>query len=220
MTVSSYKLIRVIIADDHAMTRIGLHFFLQAYDDLEMVGEAGSGEEVLELCRSTQPDVVLMDIVMPGLNGVEAIRRIRREHSRTQVLALTSFEQDDMVRQALQAGAIGYLLKNISAQRLAEAIRAARAGRATLSEEVAGAMVAIAQQPMLPGHNLTRREREVLALLVAGLSNTQISERMAISEATVKYHVRSILNKLNANSRTEAVSLAWQYNLANWPQNS
>jgi len=118
-----------------------------------------------------------------------------------------------MVQQALQAGAIGYLLKNVSAQTLAEAIRAAHTGRSTLAEEIAGAVVALAHQPSNLGHDLTQREREVLALLVTGLPNAQIAERLAISQATVKYHVRSILNKLGAASRTEAVSLAWQYDL-------
>jgi len=205
--------IRVIIVDDHAMTRIGLRFFLTAYEDLELVGEAGTGEEALALCHQTRPDVVLMDMVMPGMDGAQTIRRIRREHPQTRILVLTSFEQDDMVQQALQAGAIGYLLKNVSAQTLAEAIRAAHTGRSTLAEEIAGAVVALAHQPSNLGHDLTQREREVLALLVTGLPNAQIAERLAISQATVKYHVRSILNKLGAASRTEAVSLAWQYDL-------
>jgi len=205
--------IRVIIVDDHAMTRTGLRFFLTAYEDLELVGEAGTGEEALALCHQIRPDVVLMDMVMPGMDGAQTIRHIRREHPQTRILVLTSFEQDDMVQQALQAGAIGYLLKNVSAQTLAEAIRAAHTGRSTLAEEIAGAVVALAHQPSNLGHDLTQREREVLALLVTGLPNAQIAERLAISQATVKYHVRSILNKLGAASRTEAVSLAWQYDL-------
>ncbi|MFP4441035.1 MAG: response regulator [Chloroflexaceae bacterium] len=205
--------IRVIIVDDHAMTRIGLRFFLTAYEDLELVGEAGTGEEALALCCQTRPDVVLMDMVMPGMDGAQTIRQIRRDHPQIRILVLTSFEQDDMVQQALQAGAIGYLLKNVSAQTLAEAIRAAHTGRSTLAEEIAGAVVALAHQPPNLGHDLTQREREVLALLVEGLPNAQIAERLAISQATVKYHVRSILNKLGAASRTEAVSLAWQYDL-------
>jgi NarL family two-component system response regulator LiaR len=203
--------IRVAIVDDHAMTRTGLRFFLKAYKDLQLVGEATSGEEALLLCQQTQPNVVLMDMVMPGLDGAQITRRIRQDYPQTQVLALTSFEQDDMVQQALQAGAIGYLLKNVSAQTLAEAIRAAYAGRATLAQEIAGAVVALARKPTTIGHDLSPREREVLALLVEGLSNAQIAQRLTISQATVKYHVRSILNKLGATSRTEAVSLAWQY---------
>jgi NarL family two-component system response regulator LiaR len=206
-------LIRLIIVDDHAMTRTGLRFFLKAYDDLQLVGEAASGEEALALCQQTRPDVILMDMIMPGLDGAETTRRVRQAYPQTQVLALTSFEQDDLVQQALQAGAIGYLLKNVSAQTLAEAIRAAYAGRATLAQEIAGAVVAMVHQPATPGQDLTQREREVLALLVEGLPNAQIAGRLTISEATVKYHVRSILNKLGATSRTEAVSLAWQYNL-------
>ncbi len=205
--------IRIIIVDDHAMTRVGLRFFLAAYEDLELVGEAGSGAEALELCHQTHPDIALMDLVMPGMHGTQVIQRIRQDYPQTRILVLTSFDQDGMVQQALQAGAIGYLLKNVSAHLLAEAIRAAHAGRSTLAEEIAGKVVALACQPSMPGHNLTRREREVLLLLVEGLSNAQIARRLAISQATVKYHVRSILNKLGAASRTEAVSLAWQYDL-------
>jgi NarL family two-component system response regulator LiaR len=205
--------IRIIIVDDHAMTRTGLRFFLTAYEDLELVGEAGNGQEALEMCQQMLPDVVLMDLVMPGMDGVKATQHIRTHFPRTQILVLTSFEQDDMVQQALQAGAIGYLLKNISAQPLAEAIRAAYAGRSTLAEEIAGTVVALTRQHPTPNYNLTRREREVLTLLVEGLSNAQIARRLAISQTTVKYHVRNILNKLGADSRTEAVSLAWQHNL-------
>jgi NarL family two-component system response regulator LiaR len=205
--------IRIIIVDDHAMTRVGLRFFLAAYEDLELVGEAGSGAEALELCHQTHPDIVLMDLVMPGMHGSQVIQCIRQDYPQTRILVLTSFDQDGMVQQALQAGAIGYLLKNVSAHLLAEAIRAAHAGRSTLAEEIAGKVVALARQPSLPGHNLTQREREVLLLLVEGLPNAQIARRLAISQATVKYHVRSILNKLGAASRTEAVSLAWQYDL-------
>lgn len=205
--------IRVVIVDDHAMTRTGLRFFLKAYDDLELVGEASGGEDALVICRQTQPDVVLMDMVMPGMDGPQTIRQLRQELPQTQVLALTSFEKNDMVQQALQAGAIGYLLKNVSAQELVDAIRAAHAGRSTLAHEVANAVVSMAVASSEPGDNLTQREREVLDLLVEGLSNAEIAERLAISPATVKYHVRGILNKLGATSRTEAVSLAWKYNL-------
>ena len=211
--MSKSQPIRVIIVDDHAMTRLGLRFFLKAYDDLELVGEATNSEEALSLCQQANPHVILMDMVMPGLNGAETTQLIRQKYPRTQVLALTSFEQDDLVKQALQAGAIGYLLKNVSAQELAAAIRAAHAGHSTLAQEVANAVVSIAHQPPSLGHDLTQREREVLALLVEGLSNAQIAEQLSISPATVKYHVRGVLNKLNAASRTEAVSLAWQYDL-------
>jgi NarL family two-component system response regulator LiaR len=213
MNMEPQRAIRVIIVDDHAMTRVGLRFFLTAYDDLELVGEASNSDEAVDLCRQTRPDVILMDMVMPGLNGAQTIQRICGEHPQTRVLVLTSFEQDDMVQQALQAGAIGYLLKNVSAHVLAEAIRAAHAGRSTLAEEIAGVVVALTRPSNDLGYNLTPREREVLALLAAGLSNAQLAERLAISQATVKYHVRSILTKLGAASRTEAVSLAWQHDL-------
>jgi NarL family two-component system response regulator LiaR len=206
--------IRVLIVDDHAMLRRGLRFFLRGFDDLELVGEAATSKEAIELCGETEPDVVLMDMVMPEEDGAEATRIIRERHPGTQVIALTSFQEEDLIERALQAGAIGYLLKNVAADELAQAIRAARAGRSTLAPEATEVLIqATRKRANQPDYGLTEREREVLALMVEGLSNAEIAGRLVISIATVKFHVRGILSKLGVGSRTEAVSLAWQQEL-------
>jgi NarL family two-component system response regulator LiaR len=205
--------IRVLLVDDHAVVRSGLAAFLLAFDDMELVGEAGSGEEAVQVCERVQPDVVLMDLVMPGLDGAAATRAIRERCPGIQVIALTSFKEEDLVQRALQAGAISYLLKNVSASELAEAIRAAHVGRSTLAPEAAQALVQAATQSPPPGHDLTAREREVLALMVEGLNNREIAERLVVSQSTAKFHVSSILSKLGVESRTEAVALAVQHRL-------
>jgi two-component system, NarL family, response regulator LiaR len=200
--------IRVMLVDDHTMVRRGLVTFLKAFDDLELAGEAESGEAAIRLCAEVLPDVILMDMVMPDMDGAAATRAIRQQFPQVQVIALTSFKEGDLVKHALEAGAIGYLLKDVSADELAEAIRAAQAGRATLSPEAAQALVETANQRPAPGLDLTEREREVLALMVEGLNNTQIAGRLTVSSSTVKSHVSNILSKLGVASRTEAVSLA------------
>jgi NarL family two-component system response regulator LiaR len=200
--------IRVLVVDDHTMVRRGLATFLKVFDDLVMVGEAASGQEAIQLCDKLQPDVVLMDMVMPDMDGATATRLIRKQSSQVQVLALTSFKEEILVQSALQAGAIGYLLKDVSADELAQAIRAAHAGRSTLSPEAAQALVHATSQPPAPGIDLTERELEVLSLIVEGLNNSQIAARLTVSPSTVKSHVSSILSKLAVTSRTEAVSLA------------
>jgi NarL family two-component system response regulator LiaR len=205
--------IRVVLVDDHTMVRRGLATFLKVYDDLELAGEAGGGEDAIQLCARVLPDVVLMDIVMPDMDGVTATRAIRQQFPKVQVIALTSFKDKGLVQDALEAGAIGYLLKDVSADTLAQAIRAAHAGRATLSPGAAQALVQAATQPPTPGHDLTERERDVLALLVQGLNNTQIADQLVVSPSTIKSHVSHILAKLGVASRTEAAALSVRHRI-------
>ncbi len=205
--------IRVMTVDDHEILRGGIRFLLLAFDDIEVVGEAQSGEEALQMCSQVQPDVVLMDMMMPGMDGVETTRALRKQYPQVQVLALTSFHSGDLVQGVMQAGAVGYLLKGASMDELAGAIRAAHAGRPTLAPEAVQALVRAGQPSFKMGDDLTDREREVLALLVQGQSNAQIAERLVVSVAAAKYHVGSILSKLGASNRTEAAALALQHNL-------
>jgi NarL family two-component system response regulator LiaR len=202
-----------MLVDDHAVVRSGLGAFLMAFDDLELVAEAGSGEEAVAMCNRLRPDVVLMDLKMPGMDGAAATRQIREHWPEIQVVALTSFKEEELVERALEAGAIGYLLKNVSADELAEAIRAARVGRPTLAPEAAQALIQSARKPPAPGHDLTERELEVLALMVEGMSNPEIAERLFVSRSTIKFHVSNVLSKLGVASRTEAVSLALKCDL-------
>ena len=208
MTISPSQHIRVMLVDDHAMVRRGLATFLKVVDDLQLVGEAESGEAAIQLCGEVLPDVILMDMVLPMMDGATATRAIRQQFPQVQVIALTSFKEGDLVKNALEAGAIAYLLKDVSADDLVRAIRAAHAGRATLSPEAAQSLVETANQPPVPGLDLTEREREVLALMVEGLNNTQIAGRLTVGPSTIKSHVSHILFKLGVASRTEAVALA------------
>ncbi|MEJ5246838.1 response regulator [Caldilinea sp.] len=211
--------IRVMVVDDHAVVRGGLAAFLLAYDDLELVGEAANGVEALAMAERRRPDVVLMDLVMPEMDGATATRLLRERHPEIQVIVLTSFKEEDMVQGALAAGAIGYLLKNVSADELVNAIRAARMGRPTLAPEATQVLIHSATHPKHPplGHDLTERERDVLALMVTGLNNNEIAEKLVVSRSTVKYHVSNILSKLQAASRTEAVAYALQQKLVDFP---
>jgi len=205
--------IRVVIVDDHEMVRSGLATFLRVVRDLELVGEAATGEEAVRLCAGLQPNVVLMDMVMPGLDGVATTQAIRARCPDTRVIVLTSFPEEDLVQRALQAGATSYLLKNVGAAELAAAIRSAHAGKPTLAPEAAQALIQRATRPAPPGHDLSAREREVLALMKRGLSNRAIAERLIISPSTADFHVSNILGKLGVASRTEAVALAVQHHL-------
>ncbi|PKN93182.1 MAG: DNA-binding response regulator [Chloroflexi bacterium HGW-Chloroflexi-6] len=210
-----------MLVDDHAMVRRGLATFLMVFEDpltsagqaLQLVGEAESGEDAIQRCAEFLPDVILMDMVMPGMDGASTTRIIRQKFPQVQILALTSFKEADLIKNALEAGAIGYLLKNVSADELARAIRAAHSGRATLSPEAAQSMVETANQPPTAGLDLTDRERTVLSLMVEGLNNTQIAGKLTVSPSTVKSHVSNILSKLGVASRTEAVSLALRQGL-------
>jgi NarL family two-component system response regulator LiaR len=207
--VNVSKRIRVMIVDDHHMVREGLKMFLSTHDDLEVVGEAADGVEAVELCPRVEPDVVLMDMVMPVMDGATATASIRAACPDTQVIALTSFVEEELVERALDAGAISYLLKDSQAERLAQAIRDAYDGRGTID---GGAMQALRQRNTVGG-DLTPRERDVLKLLAAGLSNRDIAERLFLSSGTVRLHVSNVLAKLGAPNRTSAAIIAMKHGL-------
>ena len=185
-------------------------------DDLELVGEAKDGVDALRRCEHSPPDVIPMDQVMPVMDGPTAIREIRKRWTEIQIIALTSFQEEDLVHQALQAGAISYLLKDVGADELEAAIRAAHAGKPTLAPEAAQALIRAASSPdkgATAGHDLPPRELEVLALIVEGLSDPEIPERLTISRATASVHVSNILAKLGVSNRTEATALAVRHSL-------
>jgi NarL family two-component system response regulator LiaR len=205
--------IRVMIVDDHDMVRKGLATFLKVNADLELVGEARDGQEALRMCAQVRPDVVLMDLVMPEMDGTTATRLILEKWPEVRVLALTSFQEKDLVREVLQAGAIGYLLKNVTVDELAEAVRGAYAGRSTLAPEAAEALIQTAARQPERDYDLTPREQEVLALLVEGLSNPDIAERLSVSRSTARAHVSNILSKLEVSNRAEAIALALRQKL-------
>lgn len=208
MTEGSASPIRVMVVDDHLMVRRGLTTFLKIYNDLQLAGEAADGESAVRLCAEIIPDVILMDLSLPVMEGTTVIKTIRKQFPEVQIIALTSYKEVDLVKKALAAGAIGYLLKDVNARELAQAIRVAHSGRAILSPEITQVMVNNANQPQPPGLDLTTREREVLALMVDGLTNAQMAEKLIVSSSTIKSHVSNILSKLGVASRTEAVAVA------------
>jgi len=199
--------IRVMIVDDHAVVRSGLQTFLSVIPDLELVGEAENGDEAVVRCGLLKPEVILMDLMMPGPNGVAATQLIRQKYPEVQVVALTSFEEDSLVQEALRAGAVGYLMKTVTARELAMAIRAAHDGKMTLSPEAAEALVRANTQSQ-ETDELTEREREVLKLMVEGMDNADIAEKLVVSLSTVKYHISNILSKLGVENRVAAVTTA------------
>jgi len=204
--------IRILLVDDHDMVRRGIAVFLLTNDDLVLVGEAANGVEALEKCAELQPDVVLMDLMMPVMDGVAATLAIKKQYPHIQIIALTSFQEDELVQNALKAGAVGYLMKNVTAHELAAAIQAAKEGKMTLSPEAAQALVHAALKPH-EADVLTEREREVLKLMVEGLNNAEIADRLVLSLSTIKYHIGNILMKLGVDNRVAAVSMAIQKKL-------
>jgi len=205
--------IRVMIVDDHLMVRDGLRVFLSVYDDIKVVAEADDGEQAIDLCREVLPDVVLMDLLMPNMDGIEATRRIRSEDESIQVIALTSFAEQELVEKAFRAGAISYLMKDVHSDKLAETIREAKRGRSTIDSAAAQALVASTAEETPKGEILTPREREILVMLTEGKTNKDIANQLSLSEGTVRFHVSNILSKMGVNNRTEAVSLALQQGL-------
>lgn len=202
-----------MIVDDHDMIRKGLEAMLLSYPDLEHVASASSGEQVVALCEQTRPDVILMDLAMPGMSGVEATRAVRAAVDGTRVLVLTNYDEANLVQAALEAGACGYLLKNVSVNELVDAIRKAHRGQVVLSPEATRALIQVVTEPEHANYHLTKREYEVLSLMVDGLNNREIADRLAISQHTAKNHVSSLLAKLGASSRTEAAIMAMDLNL-------
>jgi NarL family two-component system response regulator LiaR len=200
--------IHVMLVDDHNVVRSGLATFLRTYDDLDLMAEAKNGLEALNLCHKKKPDVILMDLMMPEMDGIAATRAILAKYPDIKVIAMTSFEDDELVQGVLAAGAISYLLKNITSDELAKAIREAALGRSTLSPEAARVLIQATRPTTQPMFDLTEREREVLNLVVQGHSNKQIAETLVISLATVKAHISSILSKLQVSSRAEAIAYA------------
>lgn len=204
--------IRVLSVDDHPLVRSGLRLFLLAFDDLRLVGEAANGEEAIALCDHIQPDIVLMDLVMPVMDGITTTRILRERWPHIQVIVLTAYTDEGLVQEALEAGAISYLIKNVTAFELASAIRSALVGQSTLSPEATQVLLRHTKYTQI-GQDLTSREREVLARMVEGLSNADIAERLVVSRATIKFHVSSVLTKLGVDSRAEAVALAHLHHL-------
>jgi NarL family two-component system response regulator LiaR len=204
--------IRIMLVDDHAVVRSGLSAFLSVNSDLELVGEAENGEQAVARAGILKPDVILMDLMMPVMDGVAATRAIKQHNPSIQIIALTSFQEDELVQGAMKVGAIGYLMKNVSARELAAAIRAAKDGKMTLSPEAAQALVRATQQAA-ETNDLTERERQVLKLMVEGLNNAEIAERLVVSLSTVKYHISNVLMKLGVDNRVAAVTMAIQKKL-------
>jgi NarL family two-component system response regulator LiaR len=211
--MSEAHTIRIITVDDHEIFRGGIVYAMQKYDDLELVGEARNGEKALQLCDELKPDVVLMDMQMPGMDGIESTRAIKAMYPQVKILALTNFYGRDLVEQAMQAGAVGYLVKGGSAQELAEAIRLTHTGQTVLAQEATQALIQSGKSPVDLGCDLTPRELEVLALLVRGMTNAEIAQQLTISSSTASHHVRSVRSKLGAANRAEAVALALQHGL-------
>ncbi len=206
--------IRIITVDDQELVRKGIRFVLRTFDDITLVGEASSGTEGLRLCEELRPDVVLMDVRMPNLDGIAATRTIRRLYPDTQVVVLTVYHNSAMVTEAMQAGAIGYVMKDASGEELVGAIRGATEGQATLSPEAATDLVArSASSPTIVGDDLTERERQVLGLLAKGMRNNQIAKQINKSPYTVRHYVSEVMAKLGANNRAEAAAIAVKHGL-------
>jgi len=200
--------IRILIADDHDMVRVGLMAFIGVYDDLLVVGDTKNGEIAVQLCQSLKPDVVLLDFMMPGLDGPEAARQMLKTCPNVKIILLTNFSDERHIREGLRAGASSYLLKNVTGEELANIVRSTHGGQSTLSPEVARVLIEATMRPPALGHDLTQRELDVLTLMIKGLNNHQIGEKLSLSSSTIKNHVSNILSKLGTDSRTHAVAVA------------
>ena len=211
--MSEIQKIRVLSVDDHEIYRGGIEFMLLAFDDIQMVGQAQNGREALQMCAELEPHVILMDMMMPGMDGAETTQAIKQQYPHIQIIALTSFQEGDMVKRAMQAGAIGYLLKGVSIDELVVAIRSAREGRPTLAVEATQALIRAATPPPVVDFDLTQRQLDVLEHIIEGRSNIDIAERMMLSPSTVRHHVSEILSKLDASNRAEAAVIAMKHGI-------
>jgi len=211
--MTDLKPIKVMVVDDHPVVRDGLKNMFLVFDDLELIGEAENGSAALAFCQQNTPDVILMDILMPVMDGIFATRAICQQYPQVKIIVLTSYPEDNLVQKSLEAGAIGYMLKNAAIDDLAKAVRSAYAGQPTLAPEATMALIRARTGPLKPGSDLSQREREVLALIVQGLSNEEIAERLVISPATARHHVSACIQKLGAANRAQAASLAVKHGL-------
>ncbi len=205
--------IKVMLVDDHTVVRSGLSAVLACDDNMTMVGEASNGQEAVQKCGDLHPDVILMDIMMPVMDGIAATKIIHEKYPETKIIVLTSFKEKDLVEGALKAGAISYLLKDVSADELTVAVQGAFAGQSRLSPDAANVLIQDIREPKKETFDLTEREGEIMKLMVEGLSNNDIAERLVISHSTVKFHVSNVLSKLGVTTRTEAVAFALKNNL-------
>ena len=205
--------IKILLVDDHTVVRSGLSKFLLINNEMKLVGEASDGEEAVQKASLYKPDVILMDLMMPGMDGITATHAIHQKYPKIKIIALTSFAEQNMVQGALQAGAIGYLQKNVTAKELGQAIRLACEGKMTLSSEAMQALAYAVPQPQIRAGRLTERERDVLKCMLDGLNNHEIAERLFVSIGTVKFHISNIFQKLGVDSRVEAVKLAIEQKL-------
>ena len=209
--------IKVLIADDHPLVRYGIKTFLKTYDDIYIVGEAENGREAIEICEKHLPDVVLMDVRMPGLNGIEATNHILKKRPNIKVIILTSFIDKELIENSLKAGASSYLLKNESGERIVRVIRDAYQGKSNLSSEATQIMISEVRNPLSKRYQLTKREKEILSLMVEGLSNKEIAKRLTLSTSTIQFHITNILSKFGVSKRTEAIYLALKQKLVKLP---
>jgi NarL family two-component system response regulator LiaR len=201
-------MIKVLIVDDYPLVRQGIKTLLSVYDDIEVIGEAENGAQALQICGKIKPDIVLMDLVMPEVNGIEATRGILKNWPDIKVVTLTSFVDKKLIEDSIKAGAIGYVLKNISGEKLVETIRDADKGKSTLSSEASDFLISNMKNPSITDYKLTSQEKNILACIVEGLSNKMIARKLVLSLSTVKFHVSNILNKMGVSNRAEATSVA------------
>lgn len=206
-------MIKVLIVDDHPLVRQGLKALLDIYKDIDVTGEAEDGSDAIKMCESNLPDVILMDLVMPEINGVEATKKIMKDWPSVKVVVLTSFIDKKLIKDAFKAGAIGYVLKNIPGDDLVESIRNANKGKSTLSSEASDFLISNFQDPSPADYQLTNQEINILTHLIHGLSNKKIAQIQVLSLSTVKFHVSNILSKLGVSSRAEAIAVAMKNKL-------